>query len=76
MEHQLHTVASIIDHQMSVEEVYAAVRQTMAIRVNTPRKAQDLERFLRPYLECLLDDGTHRLSVRDTGTVCYEPVTG
>jgi glyoxylase-like metal-dependent hydrolase (beta-lactamase superfamily II) len=76
MEHQLRTVASIIDHQMSVEEIYAAVRETMAIRVNTPRKAQDLERFLRPYLECLLDDGTHRLSVRDTGTLCYEPVSG
>ena len=34
-----------------------------------------LERFLRPYLECLVDDGTHRLTLRGTGTLCFEPVT-
>lgn len=73
MEQQLQTVAGIIDRQMSVEEIYAAVRESMGIRVDTPRKAQSLERFLRPYLECLIDDGTHRLSVRDGGTLCYEP---
>ena len=76
MEHQLQCVADIIDHQMSLEEIFAAVRETMHIRVNTPRKAENLERFLRPYLECLLDDGTHRLSLRGTGTLCYEPVSG
>ncbi len=74
MERQLRTVADIIDRQMSVEEIYAAVRETMNIRVDTPRRAQSLERFLRPYLECLIDDGTHRLSIRGTGTLCYEPV--
>lgn len=58
---------------MSLEEIFTAVRDTMHIRVDTPRKAENLERFLRPYLECLLDDGTHRLSLRGTGTLCYEP---
>lgn len=74
METQLRTVAGIIDRQMSLEEIFAAVRDAMQIRVDTPRKAESLERFLRPYLECLLDDGTHKLSLRGTGTLCYEPV--
>lgn len=74
MEQQLQTVSSIIDHQMSLEEIFSAVREAMRIRVDTPRKAENLERFLRPYLECLLDDGTHKLSLRGTGTLCYEPV--
>jgi len=74
METQLRVVSSIIDHQMSLEEIFSAVRDTMHIRVDTPRKAESLERFLRPYLECLLDDGTHKLSLRGTGTLCYEPV--
>ena len=74
MERQLRTVAGIIDRQMSLEEIFTAVRDTMRIRVDTPRKAENLERFLRPYLECLVDDGTHKLSLRGTGTLCYEPV--
>lgn len=72
---RLATVGGIIDHQMSVDEIYTAVRDTLRIQVDTTRRAQNLERFLRPYLECLLDDGTHRLSLRGTGTLCYEPVT-
>lgn len=74
MEQQLRAVADIIDRQMSLEEIFTAVRDTMRIRVDTPRKAENLERFLRPYLECLVDDGSHRLSLRGTGTLCYEPV--
>lgn len=74
METQLRVVSSLIDHQMSLEEIFTAVRDTMHIRVNTPQKAESLERFIRPYLECLLDDGTHKLSLRGTGTLCYEPV--
>lgn len=74
METQLRTVASLIDRQMSREEIFTAVRETLRIRVDTPRKAEALERFLRPYLECLVDDGTLKLSVRGTGTLCYEPV--
>lgn len=70
---QLNQVGSLIDHQMTMDEIYAAVRGAMGIKVNTPAKALNLERFLRPYLECLIDDGTHRQSVKD-GTLCYEPV--
>lgn len=70
---QLDAVAAIIDHKMSLEEIFAAVRDTMHIRVDTPRKAENMERFLRPYLECLIDDGTLRLALRGTGTLCYEP---
>jgi glyoxylase-like metal-dependent hydrolase (beta-lactamase superfamily II) len=73
MREQLQWVGGLIDHQMTVEEIYTAVRQAMGIKVNTPEKALNLERFLRPYLECLIDDGTHRQSIRD-GALCYEPV--
>jgi hypothetical protein len=70
---QLAQVSALIDHQMSVDEIYAVVREAMGIKVDTPAKALNLERFLRPYLECIIDDGTHRQSVRN-GTLCYEPV--
>ena len=73
---RLRAVGDIIDHQMSLEEIFTAVRDTMQIRVDTPHKAENMERFLRPYLECLIDDGTHRLSLRGTGTLCYEPAIG
>lgn len=73
MQRQLDSVAAIIDRQMDREEIFRAVRETMHIRVDTPRKAENLERFLRPYLECLVDDGTLRLTLRGTGTLCYEP---
>lgn len=74
MRQQLETVSSVIDRPMSMEEILCAVREQMHIRVDTTRKAENLERFLRPYLECLLDDGTHKLSLRGTGTLCYGPV--
>jgi glyoxylase-like metal-dependent hydrolase (beta-lactamase superfamily II) len=70
---QLAHVSALIDHQMSVDVIYAVVREAMGIKVDTPAKALNLERFLRPYLECIIDDGTHRQSVRN-GTLCYEPV--
>lgn len=73
MQRQLRAVADIIDHKMSLEEIFAAVRETLDIKVDTPRKAENMERFLRPYLECLIDDGSHRLALRGTGTLCYEP---
>ena len=74
LENRLQTVAGIIDREMSMDEIYAAVREQLHILVDTPYKAQSLERFLRPYLECLRDDGTHRMTVRGGGTLCYEPV--
>lgn len=74
IEERLRTVSRIIDHEMSRDEIFAAVRDTLHIRVDTIRKAENLERFLRPYLECLVDDGTHRLTLRGSGTLCYEPL--
>ncbi len=74
MENRLLTVSRLVDHEMSRDEIFQAVRDTLHIRIDTIRKAENLERFLRPYLECLVDDGTHRLTLRGTGTLCYEPV--
>lgn len=70
---RLELVRNTVDREMSVEEIFTAVRQAMGIRVDTPRKALSLERFLRPYLECMIDDGTHRQTVRD-GVLCLAPV--
>ena len=73
LEERLRAVASLIDRTMSRDEIFTAVRDGMHIRIDTIRKAENLERFLRPYLECLVDDGTLRLTLRGTGTLCYEP---
>lgn len=72
MEEQLSSVRALVDHPMSAEEVCAAVCTHLGVSVSTTKKAQNLERFLRPYLECMLDDGTHQLTLRGS-TLCYEP---
>ena len=74
MKRQLDTVASLIDRPMSREEIFEVVRDTLHIRVTTPRRAENLERFVRPYLECLTDEGRLQLTLRGTGTLCYAPV--
>ena len=73
MRRQLAAVRGLIDRPMSREEILQAVRESLHIRVDTPRRAEDLERFVRPYLECLTDEGLLTLSVRGTGTLCYGP---
>lgn len=73
MKKQLDFVAALIDRPMSREEIFEAVRETLHIRITSPRRAEDLERFLRPYLECLTDEGRLRLVIRGTGTLCYAP---
>ena len=73
MEEQLEEVKALVDHPMSSDEVCAAVCTHMGVSVSTPKKAQSLERFLRPYLEFMVDEGSHRMVMRGT-TLCYEPV--
>ena len=73
MEEQLSEVRVLVDHPMSSDEVCAAVCAHMGVSVSTPKKAQSLERFLRPYLEFMVDEGSHRMVMRGT-TLCYEPV--
>ena len=73
MEEQLSEVRALVDHPMSSDEVCAAVCAHMGVSVSTPKKAQSLERFLRPSLEFMVDEGSHRMVMRGT-TLCYEPV--
>ena len=75
MDHEIRQISRLIDRQMTVEEVYRTVQRELEIQVTSPVKALNLERFLRPYLEHLIDRGSHRQSVRD-GLLCYEPVEG
>ena len=73
MEEQLSEVKALVDHPMSSDEVCAALCAHMGVSVSTPKKAQSLERFLRPYLEFMVDEGSHRMVMRGTA-LCYEPV--
>jgi glyoxylase-like metal-dependent hydrolase (beta-lactamase superfamily II) len=69
---QFDQVRQLVDHPMSAESICKAVCEHMGVKVPTPEKAQSLERFLRPYLECMVDDGTHELVVVDN-VLCYAP---
>jgi glyoxylase-like metal-dependent hydrolase (beta-lactamase superfamily II) len=71
---QLDQVRSMVDHPMSAEEICRAVCENMGVQVSTPEKAQNLERFLRPYMECMVDDGTHEMVIVNS-TLCYAPVS-
>lgn len=73
MEEQLAEVKALVDHPMSSNELCATVCDHMGISVSTPKKAQNLERFLRPYLEYMVDAGSHRMVMQGT-TLCYEPI--
>lgn len=71
---QLDIVKGLADHAMTSDEISSAVCSNMGISVSTPKKAQSLERFLRPYLEYMVDSGSHRMVMRGT-SLCYEPVS-
>lgn len=73
MEEQLAQVRALVDRPMSSDEICDAVCRRMGVVVNTVKKAQDLERFLRPYMEYLVDSGSHRMTLRGN-SLCYEPV--
>lgn len=73
MKRQIAEVSALIDHQMTVEEIVVSVQKKMEIHIETAEQALALERFLRPYLEYLIDTGTFRQSVR-AGLLCYEPL--
>ena len=73
MERQLAEVRTLVDRPMSSDEICGAVCRRMGVVVSTVKKAQNLERFLRPYMEYLVDSGSHRLTLRGN-SLCYEPV--
>lgn len=73
MERQLAEVRALVDRPMSSDEICGAVCRRMGVVVSTVKKAQNLERFLRPYMEYLVDSGSHRLTLRGN-SLCYEPV--
>lgn len=73
MDHEIEAVASIIDRPMTIEQIYLAVQKKMKLQTDTVEKMLYLERFLRPYLEHLLDIGSHTQTVSE-GLLLYEPV--
>lgn len=70
---QYREVLSLVDRPMHSVEICDALGEKMGVCPSVPEKAQDLERFLRPYLECMVDRGDLRL-VMDHHALCYAPV--
>ena len=70
---EIKAFAALVDQQMTVEEIIQKTEKEMGVQVNSPAQALALERFVRPYLEYMIDTGTHKQSIRD-GLLCYEPV--
>ncbi len=66
-------VVSLITHPMSADAICRAVCAELGVVVNTPEKAQNLERFLRPYLEYLVDTGMVEMLIEDS-SLCYRRV--
>ncbi len=68
----LERLRRIIDRPMTMDEISISVRAEMGIVVDTVMKALSFERFLRPYLECMVDQGTHVLTLKN-GILAYGP---
>jgi hypothetical protein len=68
----LKQLENIIDRPMTMDEISIAVRENMNITVDTVSKALSFERFLRPYLECMVDHNTHELTLKN-GVLAYAP---
>jgi glyoxylase-like metal-dependent hydrolase (beta-lactamase superfamily II) len=68
----LEKLGGIIDRPMTMDEISIAVRGEMDITVDTVGKALSFERFLRPYLECMVDHDTHVLTLKN-GVLAYGP---
>ena len=71
MEDSVEKVLNLVTEPMSSDALCRAVSDQMGVVVNTPQKAQDLERFLRPYTEYLVDSGKLRMLIRNS-SLCYE----
>ena len=52
---QLAAITALVDKPMTYSEFYAAVVTEMDLPVGHPHRAQHLERYIRPYLEYLVD---------------------
>jgi glyoxylase-like metal-dependent hydrolase (beta-lactamase superfamily II) len=68
----LETLRTLIDRPMTMDEISVTVRREMGITVDTVMRALSFERFLRPYLECMVDQGTHILTLKN-GILAYGP---
>lgn len=70
MQDSMEKLLALIDRPMSSDEICKAVCAELGVVVSTPEKAQNLERFLRPYTEYLLDSGLVRMVIRNS-SLCY-----
>ena len=72
MNQRLDYLCSLITEPMSGGHICALVKKEMDIVTDTTEKAQNLERFVRPYLECLIDEGRISL-ILYKDSLCYAP---
>ena len=57
IQNQLAACAALVREPMTYSQFYAAVITTMDLPVGHPARAMHLERYIRPYLEYLIDRG-------------------
>lgn len=69
---RLDYICSVITEPMSGGRIIATVKKELDITADTTEKAQNLERFVRPYLECLIDEGRIDLILYHD-SLCYAP---
>lgn len=62
---QIEACAALVTRPMAYSEFYAAAVETLELPVGHPMRAQHLERYIRPYLEYLIDTG--RVKLTDLG---------
>lgn len=70
---QLAAITALVDKPMTYSEFYAAVVTEMDLPVGHPHRAQHLERYIRPYLEYLVDTGAIEL-IELGGAPAVQPV--
>lgn len=58
---QLAAITKLVTQPMTYSDFYAAVVTAMELPVGHPHRAQHLERYIRPYLEYLVDTGAIEL---------------
>lgn len=72
---QLTAIGSLVTGPMTYSAFYAAVVTAMDLPVGHPIRAQHLERYIRPYLEYLVDTGVLDLTELD-GAPAVQPAGG
>ncbi|MBR1781509.1 MAG: MBL fold metallo-hydrolase [Oscillospiraceae bacterium] len=68
----LEQIKALVNRPMTMDEISRVVRREIGVAVTSGFKALAFERFIRPYLEYLVDSGSHTVVEKD-GILAYAP---